>query len=78
MTSADDELLAEMRARLERTGSVVGQAEQRLERVAAMGDQLKTVEATASSPDQAVTVVAGPGGSVRGIRLTEHSRRLSR
>ncbi|QFU94008.1 YbaB/EbfC family nucleoid-associated protein [Amycolatopsis sp. YIM 10] len=48
------------------------------DRLANIGDmqaEIGELEATASSPDRSVTVVAGPGGSVKEIRLTEEAMR---
>jgi hypothetical protein len=58
-------VLEQMREGLAKIESGATDAQSRLDRYADKGDQLKQGEATATSPDRAVTVVAGPGGSVR-------------
>ncbi|GAB3005641.1 YbaB/EbfC family nucleoid-associated protein [Amycolatopsis acidiphila] len=45
--------------------------------VAAMQAELTALEATATSPDRSVTVVAGPGGAVKDIRFTDAALRQS-
>lgn len=77
MSSVNEELLEQMRQRLAKIESGQSDAQQRLDRYAAMSEELKTVSATATSTDRSVTVVAGPGGSVRDIRLTDDIKRLS-
>lgn len=47
----------------------------KLGRYAAMKDEIARIQATATSPDRAVTVVAGPSGAVLDIRLSEHALR---
>lgn len=44
-----------------------------LGRYGAMKDEIAAIRATASSSDRAVTVVAGPGGAVMDIKLTEQA-----
>jgi DNA-binding protein YbaB len=48
-----------------------------VERYAGMKDEISAIRATASSPDRSVTVVAGPGGAVLDIKLTEQAMRNS-
>ncbi|WP_433265844.1 YbaB/EbfC family nucleoid-associated protein [Actinosynnema sp. CS-041913] len=38
-----------------------------------MAAEIAALEATAESPDRAITVTAGPGGSVKAIRFTERA-----
>lgn len=74
---SNEELLEQMRKRLADIENGSSEAEARLERYNDMGDQLKQVQAEHTSADRSVTVIAGPGGSVRDIRLTEGIKRLS-
>lgn len=76
MSSVNEELLEQMRERLTRIENGATDAEQRLGRYTAMSEELKQVTETATSPDRSVTVVAGPGGSVQDIKLTEGIKRL--
>lgn len=46
-----------------------------LERIGKMQEELTELTATATSPGRTVTVVAGPGGSVREITLTDAALR---
>lgn len=48
-----------------------------VERYAGMKQEISAIRATASSPDRAVTVVAGPGGAVLDVRLTDQAMRGS-
>jgi DNA-binding protein YbaB len=43
------------------------------ERYAGMKEEITAIRATASSPDRFVTVVAGPGGGVMDIQITEEA-----
>ena len=68
------ELLRQQLARLERTKQ---ETDARLARIGEMRADVAAVEARVTSPDRAVTVVAGPGGSVKDISFAEEARRLS-
>lgn len=48
-----------------------------VERYAGMKQEISAIRATASSPDRTVTVVAGPGGAVLDVRLTDQAMRGS-
>jgi DNA-binding protein YbaB len=50
--------------------------EEPLADVAAMTSELEALEVTVNSPDRAVTVVAGVGGSIQDIRFTEAAIQL--
>ena len=50
-------------------------ADKQLDRYAAMKDEIARIQATATSADRAVTVVAGPAGAVLDIRLSDHALR---
>ncbi|WP_326568094.1 YbaB/EbfC family nucleoid-associated protein [Amycolatopsis rhabdoformis] len=67
MSAELDRLVAEF----EKFQSRIKQAEASFAKVGDMQDEVTALEATAMSPDRAVTVVAGAGGSVKDIRLTE-------
>ncbi|MGW6931794.1 YbaB/EbfC family nucleoid-associated protein [Lentzea sp. NPDC054927] len=71
------ELLEEMRQKLEFFEQANRAAEARAAGYDAMGTELRTVEASAQSPDRSVTVVAGLSGSIKEIRFTEDAKRLS-
>jgi DNA-binding protein YbaB len=71
------ELLEEMRHKLEFFEQANRAAEARAAGYDEMGNELRTVEASAQSPDRAVTVVAGLSGSIKEIRFTEDAKRLS-
>nr|WP_258947630.1 YbaB/EbfC family nucleoid-associated protein [Lentzea californiensis] len=51
--------------------------DQQFANIGEMQQQLTEMEAVATSADRAVTVVAGPSGSIKAIRLTEHAMRRS-
>ncbi|MDQ3785732.1 MAG: YbaB/EbfC family nucleoid-associated protein [Actinomycetota bacterium] len=72
MTAEFDQLVAEFEAFQARIQNV----DDRFEQLAGMRSELESLEVSATSPDRSVTVVAGPGGSVLDIRLTEDAMRL--
>jgi DNA-binding protein YbaB len=53
------------------------QAEERLAKYEDMQKEIQQLEVTATSPDRNVTVVAGPNGSVKDLRLTDDALRAS-
>jgi DNA-binding protein YbaB len=57
--------------RLQATTESLRQAEQRLARYDGMKEELAQVEATVTSPDRTVTIVAGPNGAIKDVRLTD-------
>jgi hypothetical protein len=71
------ELLEEMRRKLDFFEQANRAADARAAGYDAMGTELRGVEASAHSPDRAVTVVAGLSGSIKEIRFTEDAKRLS-
>jgi YbaB/EbfC DNA-binding family len=71
------ELLEQMRQKLEFFEQANRAADARAAGYDAMGSELRTVEASAQSPDRSVTVVAGLSGSIKEIRFTEDAKRLS-
>lgn len=68
------ELLRQQLARLEKSKQ---ETDARLARIGEMQADVAAVEARVTSPDRVVTVVAGPGGSVKNIMFAEEARRLS-
>ncbi|WP_216210504.1 YbaB/EbfC family nucleoid-associated protein [Amycolatopsis aidingensis] len=62
-------------AQFEQFQSKMKRVDDRFANIADMQGELSQLEAAASSPDRSVTVVAGPGGSVKDIRLTEAALR---
>ncbi len=63
-------------AEFEKFQSKVKLAETQFSKVGEMQGELAALESQAMSPDRSVTVVAGPGGAVRDIRLTAEAMRL--
>lgn len=72
MSAEFDQLLAEF----ESFQSKLQNVDSRFENVAGMQSELAALEVSASSPDRAVTVVAGVGGAVQDIRFTETAMQL--
>jgi DNA-binding protein YbaB len=72
MTAEFDQLVAEF----EQFQAQIKNMDDRFEHLAGMRSELAALEVTAHSPDQAITVVAGPGGSITDIRITEDALRL--
>ncbi|WP_007023254.1 YbaB/EbfC family nucleoid-associated protein [Saccharomonospora iraqiensis] len=58
-------------AQFEQFQSKIRNVDDQLADVGRMQTELADLEATASSADRAITVVAGPGGSVKDIQLTD-------
>ncbi|RDI20861.1 YbaB/EbfC DNA-binding family protein [Lentzea flaviverrucosa] len=72
MSSAAFEQLV---AQFEQFQSRMQRVDQQFANIGEMQQQLTEMEAVATSADRAVTVVAGPSGSIKAIRLTEHAMR---
>lgn len=72
MPSAEFEQLV---AQFERFQSKMQRVEQDFSKVGEMQQQLAEMEAVATSADRAVTVVAGPSGAIKDIRLTDLAMR---
>lgn len=52
------------------------QAEQRLAGYQNMKEEIRALRASATSPDRAVTIVAGPGGSIIDVQLAPEAMRM--
>lgn len=72
MSAEFDQLVAEFEAFQSKLTNV----DDRFENIAEMQSELAALEVTVTSPDRAVTVVAGVGGSVQDIRFTEAAMQL--
>ncbi len=72
MSAEFDQLVAEF----ESFRSTLKNVDDRFENVAGMQSELAALEVGVTSPDRAVTVVAGPGGSILDIRFTETAGQL--
>jgi DNA-binding protein YbaB len=66
-----DQLLAEF----EKFQSKIQNVDDRLAGIDGMRGELEDLEATATSPDRAITVVAGPGGAIKDVRFTDDALR---
>ena len=62
-------------AQFERFQSQMQRVDQQFANIGDMQQQLVELEAVATSSDRAVTVVAGPSGSIKDIRLTDQAMR---
>lgn len=62
-------------AQFEQFQSRMQRVDQQFANIGEMQQQLATLEAVATSADRAVTVVAGPSGSIKAIRLTDQAMR---
>jgi DNA-binding protein YbaB len=62
-------------ARFEQFRARVHRVDQQFSGVGEMQRELTALEVVATSPDRAVTVVAGPSGSIKDIRLTDQAMR---
>ena len=71
MSAEFEQLVAEF----EKFQSKIKKAETQFAKVGEMQEELAELESVAASPDRSVTVVAGPGGSVKDIRLSPEALR---
>ncbi|SDL15665.1 YbaB/EbfC DNA-binding family protein [Lentzea albidocapillata subsp. violacea] len=71
MSAEFDQLVAQF----ERFQSQMHRVDQQFANIDEMQQQLADMEAVATSSDRAVTVVAGPSGSIKDIRLTDQAMR---
>lgn len=71
MSAEFDQLVAQF----ERFQSQVHRVDDQFAGLGDMQQPLVELEAVATSPDRAVTVVAGPSGSIKDIRLTDQAMR---
>lgn len=62
-------------AQLERFQAQMHRVDQQFANLGEMQQQLSDMEAVVTSPDRAVTVVAGPSGTIKDIRLTDQAMR---
>ncbi len=69
--------MEELQQKMERLRQMGAQAEQRLQDTDQLSERISAVEAKATSADKAVTVTAGPGGSVTNIEFTKDATKLS-
>lgn len=69
--------MEKLQQQLDRLDTMKQQTGARFARLDGLKEQLEAVEASVTSPDRAVTVVAGPGGGVKSIRFSEEARKLS-
>jgi YbaB/EbfC DNA-binding family len=68
--------MAELLAQFENFRTKVRQAEARFAGVGDMQERVARLETTVTSPDGTVTVTAGAGGAVTGLRLTAGATRV--
>ncbi|MEV7550803.1 YbaB/EbfC family nucleoid-associated protein [Amycolatopsis sp. NPDC089917] len=71
MSAEFEQLVAEF----EKFQSSIKNVDDRFANIGGMQDELSRLEATASSPDRSVTVVAGPGGAIMDVKFTEDALR---
>ncbi|GAA3845143.1 hypothetical protein GCM10022243_09300 [Saccharothrix violaceirubra] len=71
MSAEFDELVA----RFEQFQARLHRVDHQDDDIAGMERELAALEVVATSPDRAVTVVAGPSGAIKDIRLTDHALR---
>lgn len=67
--------LEHLRAEFEKFQSRLRQAQTQFSDVTTMREELTALEASATSPDRSVTVVAGPSGSIKDIQFTAEALR---
>lgn len=71
MSAEFDQLVAEF----EKFQSKIKRVDQRFSSIGQMQEEIAALEAGAHSPDRSVTVIAGPGGSIKDIRLSSEALR---
>ncbi|MFD4254756.1 YbaB/EbfC family nucleoid-associated protein [Amycolatopsis thermoflava] len=67
------DLVEQLQQKLRRIDELKQQGEQRQAAFTRMKDEIGELSVTVSSPDRGVTVVAGPGGSVQSVRVSEEA-----
>ncbi len=73
-------LAAQMEQLRQRLESIQGNQQKTQERFAkldSMREEVAAIEASVTSKDRSVTVVAGPGGSVKSVQFTDDAKRLT-
>ncbi|MEU4741789.1 YbaB/EbfC family nucleoid-associated protein, partial [Actinosynnema sp. NPDC023658] len=71
MSAEFDQLVAQF----EQFQSRLHRVDRQFSGIGQMQQELAAMEAVATSPDRAVTVVAGPSGAIKDIRLTDQAMR---
>lgn len=69
--------ISDIQRKLDRLRQAGQQAEQSLQNVDEMREQIGGIEASVTAQDKSVTVTAGPGGSVTNIEFTKDATKLS-
>ncbi|GAB3580584.1 YbaB/EbfC family nucleoid-associated protein [Amycolatopsis endophytica] len=67
------DLVGELQEKLRRIDELKQKGDQRQAALTRMKDEIGAMSVTVSSPDRTVTVVAGPGGGVQSVRLSEEA-----
>lgn len=67
------DLVAQLQEKLRRIDEIKQKGDQRQAALTRMKDEIGELSVTVSSPDRAVTVVAGPGGSVQSVRVSDEA-----
>lgn len=75
MTQSSKDLIEEMRWQVQKIKDKQAENDQLLGKLDSVKGQLAALEAKATSPDGVVTVVAGTGGLVRSVQLTDEAMR---
>ncbi|EHR48982.1 hypothetical protein SacmaDRAFT_0686 [Saccharomonospora marina XMU15] len=69
MSAEFDQLVAEF----EKFQSKIKQVDDRFANLGQLRSEIASLEATATSPDRSITVVAGPGGAIKDIQFTQQA-----
>ena len=69
--------MEQLRQRLETIQRNQQKAQQRFARLDSMKEEVAAIEASVTSRDRAVTVVAGPGAAIKDVRFTDEAKRLT-
>lgn len=67
------DLVAQLQDKLRRIDELKQKGDQRQAALTRMKDEIGAMSVTVSSPDRAVTVVAGPGGGVQSVRVSDEA-----
>lgn len=71
------EEMEKLQQQLDRLDKSKQETDARFARLDGLKEEMESLEATVTSSDRAVTVVAGPGGGVKSIKFSEEARKLS-
>lgn len=71
------DLIEDMRQKLAQIDKRKRESEQKFASLGKLREEIQSLQASATSPDRNVTVVAGPGGSIQSVKISDDAMRGS-